>query len=204
MSQQKITKLLSLMGVLFLIWLGVSYIMHVKNRGDVITAQIKVPESFARQFSRVVTKNRVEEMPSTPFLSPKGARTDWSDFDGNHVLVNFWATWCAPCVVELPSLDKLQKQFEGKGLDVIAVSIDTMRSPEDVKAFLYNRNIGEFAAYMDYESNVQKGIYMRGIPTSYLLDPKGNVLHIFEGDANWASPVASDFFTNLIFPTASE
>lgn len=198
MKKQKFMSVLSLMGMLLVVWLGISYTYHMKNRGDLLENQVQIPKDFASQFSRVLSKNRENSVPSTPFISPNGNAMDWPDFQGQYLLVNFWATWCAPCVVELPSLGKLKAQYEGKGLDIIAVSLDTMRGHDDIKAFLKNRNIGDFAAYFDDQQHIQKNISMRGIPTSYLIDPKGNISYIFEGDAHWDSPSAIQFFNNLL------
>ncbi|HPD82801.1 MAG: TlpA disulfide reductase family protein [Alphaproteobacteria bacterium] len=198
MNKQKISKILSTMGLLFMIWLGISYVYYMKNRGDLLPAQIGVPDDFGNEFSRVTTMRREQKMGSTPFLSPEGLSTDWADFKGEYLLVNFWATWCGPCVIELPSLGRLQQKMEDKGLKIIAVSLDLERPQDDIKQFLKNRGIGEFAAYLDHQQAIQKNIYMRGIPTSYLIDPKGNIAYIFEGDAHWDSVVSVNFFENLL------
>ena len=186
------------MGVIFMIALGIGYMQTLKTRGEVLENRIEVPDLLVREFDRVITKNRAQAMPSVRFTSPEGEELGWEDFDGQYLLVNFWATWCAPCVVELPSLDKLRKRFEGQGLEVIAVSIDKVRPQEQIKKFLYNRRISNFAAYLDDYDDIQRNIRMRGIPTTYLLGPNGNILHIFEGDANWMSPPSLSFFKNLL------
>jgi len=198
MKQQKFFKIMSLLGGLFVLYLVVGYIYTLKTRGDVILNQVSVPKEFSRHFDRVVTRKRFNPMPNATFMSPEGRRVNWEVFDGKYLLVNFWATWCAPCVLELPSLDKLRKQFDGRGLEVIAISIDTRRGQDDIKAFLDNRGIGEFAAYLDDVGEIQKNIYMRGIPTSYLLGPKGNVLYVFEGDAPWDALYSVDFFKSVV------
>ena len=198
MNKQKLSSLLTLMGVIFVIVLGAWYMNAIKTRGELITHKVPVPVEFSNYFTRVTTKNRLTPMPQANFIMPDGSQGNWQNFDGNYLLVNFWATWCAPCVIELPSLDKLQQKFAGQGLEVISVSLDTNRSQEDIKKFLYNRNIGEFAAHWDEAGEVKRKIYMRGIPTTYLLDPQGRILHIFEGDANWNSPVATAFFSDLL------
>jgi len=196
--KQKLFSLLSLLGVIFAIWVVISYMRALDNRGDPIAHVVEVPDMFVAEFSRVITKNRFEEMPEVTFAAPDGAQVDWKDFDGNYTLVNFWATWCGPCVVELPSLGELQQRFDGQGLDVIAISIDVGKTHAQIKQYLQNRFIGDFAAYWDHQENIQKTIPMRGIPTTYLLGPKGNVLHIFEGDADWSDPVSIEFFDKLL------
>ncbi len=198
MKTQKLFKVMSVMGVLFCLFIIISYFQMTQNRGDIMEGQIEVPRAFANDFSNIIVRKRAAEMPLATFLSPEGRRVNWETFDGNYLLVNFWATWCPPCVVELPSLNKLQLRYEDKGLNVIAVSLDTMRDQKFLKGFLINRGIGEFAAYHDDVEEVQKAIYMRGIPTSYLLSPKGEILYIFEGDADWSSTAAYQFFDDVI------
>lgn len=198
LRKQKLLSLLMILGLIFGVALIFSYMRALDNRGEPITHSVEVPDTFVAEFSRVITKNRFEEMPQADFIDFEGDRIGWENFDGNYALINFWATWCGPCVVELPSLERLQKRFADQGLKVVAVSIDTHRDHEQIKSYLKNRYIGSFAAYLDDQQNVQKTIPMRGIPTTYLLGPKGNILHIFEGDANWSDPIAIEFFDKLL------
>lgn len=198
MNKQKLFRILSVLGVIFAVGMTVSYVYTVKRRGEVIENKVDVPQAFSQQFDRVLTRNRYIPMGQATFMSPEDRRLNWRVFDGKYLLVNFWATWCAPCVLELPSLGKLKKRFDGKGLEVIAISIDTQRSHEDIKAFLKNRGIGEFAAHLDDAGEVQKNVFMRGIPTSYLLDPKGRVMYVFEGDAIWSASSSVHFFEEIL------
>lgn len=181
-----------------MVFLGFGYTKNLKTRGDVIVNNVDVSDEFARDFSRVITKNRAEALPDITFAAPNGDLITWVAFQGEYLLVNFWATWCPPCVVELPSLNALQKRFDGRGLKVIAVSLDAQRTHDQIKKFLYNRNIDDFAGYWDIQGQITANIRMRGIPTTYLLGPDGNILHIFEGDADWNSPASIEFFRALL------
>ncbi len=176
----------------------VIYLMQTAQKSPPIVHTVEIPERFAGQFSHVTVKNRAVPMHEVSFRDLNGKETSWDAFDGEYLLVNFWATWCAPCVVELPSLDKLRQRFEGKGLNIIAVSLDQNRDQDDIKKFLENRGIGDFAAYWDEFSQIQRSIRLRGIPTSFLLNPKGQILYIFEGDATWNAPDAITFFETLL------
>lgn len=198
MDKRKFFSLLSLLGVVFTIALIVGYVRMVDTRGDVIANPVRPSAAFQNEFQRVITKKREWPMPDIRFYDPGGLHTNWKDFDGNYLLVNFWATWCAPCVVELPSLDDLREEFDGKGLEVIAISLDQQRSHDEIKRFLDNRGISEFAAHWDGEGHIQRAVRMVGLPTTYLLDPQGNILTIFEGDANWASGESVAFFNDLL------
>lgn len=196
--KNKFLKTLSTMGFIFMIALGIMFFKALNNQGPKVSNVVELPRAFEREFSNVQTKRRLEPLAPIDFFGPDDSPKTWKDFQGEYLLINFWATWCPPCVIELPSLDKLAQHFDGKGLNVIAISIDSMRSHDDIKLFLKNRNIGEFAAYFDKNQDVQNKIYMRGIPTSILLDPEGNIINIFEGDAHWNSPSAIEFFEKVI------
>ena len=153
---------------------------------------------FAQQFSRVASPSSPDFLPSVSFQGPGGVIQSWDDFKGHYLLINFWATWCAPCVVELPSLQKLKDRYEKHGLNVIAVSIDYNKDLAFLEAFLDNRGIGPVALYHDSEKQLRTNIPMSGIPTSYLLAPDGQVLYVFEGDADWNSPESVAFFNTLL------
>ena len=198
MNKRKLFSFLSILGILFIIFSAINVTKTVKTGGDRIENPLAVPQGFSRQFSAVTVKRRYEETPQATFLSPDNKRLSWKVLGNDYKLVNFWATWCAPCVLELPSLAKLSKRYEGKGLQVIPISIDIMRSHEQIKQFLDNRSIDGFAAYFDDAKEVQRNIPMRGIPTSILLDPQGRITHVFEGDADWTSPPAIAFFDALV------
>ena len=192
------------MGALFMLSVLAGYFYHINTRGELFQiTPLEVPDNFAREFSRVITKNRFESMSSAPFYNGEGHKKDWPDYDGQYLLVNFWASWCSPCVVELPSLEKLRKRFSGKGLEIVAISLDRNKSMDQIKEFLKNRGIGNFAAYMDLDREVENNIFMRGIPTTYLLGPEGNIRYIFEGDANWDSPASISFFEELLSSPSS-
>ncbi len=206
-DKQKILSILSSLGLIYIIFIVVSFFTMDKSNEIVVLDQpqstITAPNNLAGASSpspqaRMKKGVKHKEMRDARFLAPDGTRTRWRDFQGNYLLVNIWATWCPPCVVELPSLTKLQEHYKGRGLEVIAISVDTQVSHDQLKAFLYDRKIGQFAAYMDDNMEIQARIKTRGLPTTYLLDPQGKVIHIFEGDADWFSPHATDFFTSLL------
>ena len=198
MDKKKLFSLLSLMGLLFLIYGGIKISQQMATNDEIIQQAVEIPDDFKRQFSRTKTHRRFEELKYATFLSPEGNRQNWKILGNEYKLVNFWATWCAPCVLELPSLQKLAKRYEGQGLKVVPISFDTRYDHDQIKRFLKNRGISDFAAYFDDNSEVQGSVRIAGIPTSYLLDPQGRVTHIFEGDANWVSPSAIAFFDAVL------
>ena len=169
MQKQKILSALSFLGFIFLIALIIGYFHTKQERVTLLADQITVPDAFSNQFSRVIIKKTAQSMPDLSFLAPDGSETTWNDFKGEYLLVNFWASWCAPCVIELPSLDKLQSRFKDDGLKTIAISLDRQRNHDQIKRFAYNRNIGDFVTYFDHNNEIQRKVRMRGIPTTCLL-----------------------------------
>ncbi|MEE8226331.1 MAG: TlpA disulfide reductase family protein, partial [Kiloniellales bacterium] len=100
------------------------------------------------------------------------------------VLLNFWATWCAPCIREMPSLDRVQAQFEEAGLTVVAVSEDFAGVPV-VQPFFERLKLEHLQVYLDVESALAKELGVRGLPTTLLIDRQGRLVGGLEGPAEW-------------------
>ncbi len=97
-----------------------------------------------------------------------------SDYRGKVVLLNFWATWCPPCVREMPSMERLQQQIGEDGFKVIAAN--QMENPDDVFAFTGQLEMDPtFDILFDRKSKVSQAYAVRGLPTTYLIDKKGNI-----------------------------
>lgn len=97
-----------------------------------------------------------------------------SDYRGKVVLINFWATWCPPCVREMPSMERLQQRLGDDGFKVIAVN--QMENPDDVFAFTGQLELyPTFDILFDQNSKVSQAYAVRGLPTTYLIDKKGNI-----------------------------
>ncbi len=141
----------------------------------------------------VAAVNPAEEpkkLPDLAFLGPDGERKTLADFRGRTVLVNLWATWCAPCRHEMPALDKLQATLGGHHFEVVAINIDT-RNPDKPKAWLKETGVERLAYYADPEAKVFQDLKRVGkavgMPTTLLVDPQGCELAIINGPAEWAS-----------------
>ena len=112
-----------------------------------------------------------------------GSRRKISSLDKKVLLVNFWATWCEPCLTEMPSIIRLRNAFKDKGFDVVAVNVDD--KPETVvpKAL---RQIGiDFTVYTDPNEQLRDLFNIRGVPLSILLDRNRKILMIHDGERDW-------------------
>jgi len=124
--------------------------------------------------------------PELSFAARNGSPAQLADFHGHWLLVNLWATWCAPCVREMPSLDRLQAKL-GNRLTVLAVSQDR-GGAEVVDPFLAKLSLGALHIYLDPKAVVGKGLGARGLPTTFLVDGEGRIRAQLEGAAEWDSP----------------
>jgi len=126
--------------------------------------------------------------PAATFADPDGKSVKIADFSGKPVLVNLWATWCAPCVKELPTLDALAKSGN---VQVLAVSQDS--GPHaSVAAFLQGHQIVALKAYQDPKMALSGSLGPDTVlPTSILFDANGKEVWRYVGDLDWTSPEAA-------------
>jgi len=151
----------------------------------------QAPASAKGEVKGIDRTHRGESAPAVKFKDPDGGEFDLSKFNGSPVLVNLWASWCAPCIKELPTLQQLERQQADDGkLAVIAVSQDT--APQgSVEAFLGERDLGRFAAYHDAEMNLTSALGVQVMPTTILYDAQGREVWRYVGDLDWASAEAA-------------
>lgn len=127
--------------------------------------------------------------PQTRFVDLKGEELDLGRYKGKVVLVNFWATWCAPCVREMPSLDRLQAVLGGEGLAVLPLSLDGPTRPR-VEPFYKAQNLAHLPILFD-EKNVTFGRFGVGVlPTTIVIGRDGKEVGRLEGPAEWDAPEA--------------
>ena len=129
-------------------------------------------------------------LPELTFKGPSDAVMSLAQFKGKTVLLNLWATWCAPCRKEMPALDTLQSEFGGADFEVVAINVDT-RNLDKPRTWLTENNITRLAYYADPEAKVFQELKRAGqaigMPTTLLIDARGCQLGVLHGPAEWAS-----------------
>lgn len=138
-----------------------------------------------------------QTMPDAYFFDAKDQKTTLGDFKGNVVLVNLWATWCLPCVAELPSLDKLQGRLHDRNFKVVAISMDRKGGIGLVTDFLEKKGISHLAPYMDSERQILNNWDYGGIPVSFLLDAEGRLVKTYQGPYEWDKGAALEEISAL-------
>lgn len=132
--------------------------------------------------------DRPADVPQVTFKDADGKDHSLADWKGKLVLLNLWATWCAPCRHEMPSLDALKAQLAGKDFDVVALATD--RSGIDKpKKFWDETGIKSLGLYLD-AGDAQHGLGVIGMPTTLLIGRDGREIGRLVGPAEWASPDA--------------
>jgi thiol-disulfide isomerase/thioredoxin len=173
--------------LLFLALLAIAGCDRQKPEAQQGEAARAVPASPKRGVDR---SHAGEAAPDRVFHDPDGEDISLEEFRGVPVLVNLWASWCAPCIKELPTLGKLEDLHAVDGqLGVIAVSQD-MAPKASVDAFLAQNHIGRYAAFHDPESRLMAALDAQVLPTSVLYDSHGREVWRYVGDLDWTGPEA--------------
>ncbi|MBV8131921.1 MAG: TlpA family protein disulfide reductase [Alphaproteobacteria bacterium] len=124
--------------------------------------------------------------PAISFVDLAGNTVSLSEFTGKIVLVNLWATWCEPCLREMPSLERVQSRL-GDKIAILAISEDH-GGGKTVGAFVDKLGLRSVKIYLDPKSAVERAFKVQGLPTSFLIDREGRVLGRVEGAAEWDAP----------------
>ncbi len=122
--------------------------------------------------------------PSANFSHLDGTPASLADYRGRAVLLNFWATWCAPCIREMPSLDRLQQTLGPEGLVVLALSTDR-GGGDKVRPFIARLGLENMTIGLDPRGRAAQSFVVPGLPTTYLIDPEGRMVGAMAGPAEW-------------------
>ena len=146
-------------------------------------------DSFARgAMSDFRTVSDPPQQPGATLLTGEGEEITLADKRGKVLLVNFWATWCAPCVVEMPYLDEVQARYGSDAFEVVAISMD--RTLDDAERFYAENGLDHLGLYHDQSFNSAFAAGARGLPLTVLYDRQGGEIGRLDGDAEWASEEA--------------
>ncbi|MDA9731102.1 TlpA family protein disulfide reductase [Candidatus Pelagibacter sp.] len=135
-----------------------------------------ISNAFANEstgLKNIVIHKDLKKYDSLVFLDQNNNQLNLKDFTGKLILLNFWATWCAPCKEEMPSLDKLQSNKNFNNLEIFPINIGN-DSIEKSRKFYENLEIQNLKIYFDNPVTLAKKLSLRGLPTSVLFDKEGN------------------------------
>ena len=160
----------------------------------VIILSLKLNDSV--EFSNQVAIESGIPAPDFTFPGLDGKMVSLSNYKGKVVLVNIWATWCPPCVKEMPSMEKLYRKFKRENFEILAVSIDET-GPKAVAPFMEKTRL-TFPALIDSKGAIKPVYRITGIPESFIIDKQGLLIKKIVGPVDWAAPKVFRFISSLI------
>ncbi|MBI5406912.1 MAG: TlpA family protein disulfide reductase [Nitrospirae bacterium] len=126
-------------------------------------------------------------------------RISLRNYKGKIVMLNFWATWCAPCRLEMPSMEKLYRQFKDKGFVVLAVAAG--EKADDVTAFVKEYHI-TFSTLLDTDQGVAEGYKVWALPTTYFINAEGKIIGRVNGSRDWSAKEATQYISSILQKTS--
>lgn len=132
--------------------------------------------------------------PEFTLADLEGREVSLKDYRGKIVFLNFWATWCPPCRNEMPSMEKLYQQLDGRAFAMLAV--DLQESSSQVQRFVEDAGFS-FSVLLDTSGRTGASYQVSGIPTTYIIDKEGNVLAHTVGGREWNTPEMISLFSDL-------
>jgi thiol-disulfide isomerase/thioredoxin len=147
------------------------------------------PELLTGSLARFTLAKEPRPLPEFGFTDADDKPLTLADYKGKTVLLNFWATWCGPCVKEMPSLDKLQAEMGKDRFVVLPLSLDGPSRPK-VAPFYADRKLGNLGIYFEKGKKAMGTLDVSVLPTSVLVDRDGREIGRLEGEAEWDKPEA--------------
>ena len=156
-------------------------------------------KSLARgDMAKLVVTASAPPTPDLAFTGPDGHKVRLADFKGQVLVLNFWATWCAPCVTEMPALAKLQAAFPVQGLTVVAVSVDRPEDQADARAAVGRLPPLGYYSDPDFALPYRMQPRIEGLPTTILFDRSGKERARLSGGADWSGKDAKAVMAALL------
>jgi len=179
-----------LAAVALVIAAGVASVLYVIHTSAVHAVGRPPPD-----LARLIVETKPLSVPFVGFGETSGKRVTLTSFQGRYILLNLWATWCAPCVGELPQLAKLTSALPG--VAVVAVNVGRDNAAETA-AFLKSHGAAKLAVYVDSDSALLRAFEAAGLPLSVLLDPKGREIARAVGPCEWGTPASVAYLRTLM------
>jgi len=186
------------------IWLALVYTVHALDANASFAADRATLEAL-REGDMKKLAFHADPQPVTDaafFLEDDGGMATLAHWQGKYVLLNFWATWCAPCRHEMPQLNALQAEFGGEEFEVLTLATGRNSLPGIVR-FFAEESITHLPRHADPKQAVARNMAVLGLPITVLIDPEGREIARLRGDADWYSESARAIVAALTSAPAS-
>jgi thiol-disulfide isomerase/thioredoxin len=162
----------------------------------------EIPAEITRAFAEAGIPVLSKAIPIVDFSAElsDGGRIRLTDLAGKVVFLNFWATWCGPCRMEMPSMETLYQELKNEGLEILAV--DVQEGEKDVTNFITSYKL-TFPAALDPTGNIAAIYGIEAFPTTYIIDRNGGIVTRVVGAVNWNTPELINAFRTLLRVSAA-
>ena len=179
----------------FIRWSGALYLAA---SAVAIPAQAEISEDLLVGDMRgLVVHDEPTEVPDATFVDIDDVEHSMDAYAGEIVLLNFWATWCAPCREEMPSLDALEADLGGEHFSVVTMAVGR-NPPQGILRFFDEEGIENLPTYRDTDQSFARGMAVFGLPITVILNTEGQEIARLRGDADWHSAEAIAVIESLI------
>lgn len=143
-----------------------------------IVSDPKIKESLTSKYNSTQLLSSGKPSPKFDYINQKGGKTSLESLKGKYVYIDIWATWCEPCLKEIPSLQKVEEQYKNKNIEFVSISIDALKHQEKWNKFVIEKQLGgiQLLAENEWDSKFLKEYNVQGVPTFILIDPDGNIV----------------------------
>lgn len=170
----------------------------VSTASPAVPAPPSIPADVPKETNAITWHDQPLPGPlATVFQDAAGADTTLAAFAGKVLVVNFWATWCAPCIKEMPTLDALQAKLGGPQFQVLAISQDR-EGAKVARPFIEKSGWTNIALYVEPKARFAQEAKLRGLPTTLVLDKAGREVGRLEGTIDWADAAVVEQLQRLI------
>ncbi len=165
------------------------YTALVFGANTAFAGQVDWAAAQAAGLAKLVPVTDAPALPTTTFTDPDGGEHSLADYKGQVVLLNFWATWCAPCRDEMPALDALQAELGGDDFQVVTIATGR-NAPDKIDRFFDETGVTNLPVLLDPRQQLARDMGVVGLPVTVLIDANGVEVARLLGDADWASDAA--------------
>ncbi len=146
---------------------------------------------------KLIFHDSPQSVSTAAFEHADGTTTSMTVFEGKWILLNFWATWCAPCRHEMPMLSELQEEYGGDSFEVVTIATGR-NPPKNIKKFFAEVGISNLPHHRDPKQALASQMAIFGLPITVLINPEGKEIARLRGDADWSSESAKGIIAALL------
>ena len=149
--------------------------------------------NILKTFNNIVLHEKPKNLPDLELINKKGNTIIFNDFSSKLTLINFWATWCAPCKKELPELDNLYQQIPRSQVNIVLINIENIKY-DKIQKFFNRLKVKNLVSHFDNKLKLTKELKLRGLPITLIVNSNGKEIGRIIGDLNFTNP----FFVSWI------